>query len=133
MAAVLLVDDDDVARRIVRWMIERNGHTVTEAGDGGTAISMLEQGAQPDCIVLDLMMPNVGGVDVLRRMRDEPRWQHIPVVLMTALKDGREVEEARAIGFSRHFVKAYWHTGDLLQTIGHATGAPRAAEAVGAN
>lgn len=125
MAAVLLVDDDDVARHIVRRMIERDGHSVLEADDGEAALAALEQGPPPDCIVLDLMMPRVGGVDVLRRMRSDPRWQQIPVVLMTALNDGREVEEARAMGFRRHFVKAYWHAGDLLQSIGHATGTAR--------
>jgi CheY-like chemotaxis protein len=122
MAAVMLVDDDDVARHIVRRLIEREGHTVLEAEDGQAALAALEQGTTPDCIVLDLMMPRVGGVDVLRRMRSDPRWQQIPVVLMTALDEGREVEEARAMGFRRHFIKAYWHSGDLLQSIGHATG-----------
>ena len=124
MAAVLLVDDDDVARQIVRRMIERDGYSVSEAGDGEAALAALGQGPVPDCIVLDLMMPRVGGVDVLRRMRSDPRWQQIPVVLMTALSDGREVEEARAMGFRRHFTKAYWHSGELLQTIGHATRGP---------
>jgi CheY-like chemotaxis protein len=120
MAAVLLVDDDDVARHVVRRMIERDGHTVQEAADGKAALDALEEGLIPDCIVLDLMMPRVDGVGVLRRMRSDPRWHHIPVVLMTALNDGQEVEEARAMGFRRHFIKAYWHAGDLLQCIGHA-------------
>jgi CheY-like chemotaxis protein len=135
MAAVLLVDDDDVARHVVRLMIERAGHEVQEAEDGEAALAALEQGPAPDCVVLDLMMPRCGGVDVLRRMRNDPRWQHIPVVLMTALNDGREVEEARAMGFRRHFIKAYWHAGDLIQTIGHAAGAaaPTSTQPVGAN
>ncbi len=119
MAAVLLVDDDDVARNVVRKMIERGGHQVEEAGDGEAALAALERGLRPDCVVLDLMMPRVGGVDVLRRMRSDARWRGIPVLLMTSLDQGREVEEARAIGSYRHFLKAYWHVGDLLQTIGH--------------
>jgi CheY-like chemotaxis protein len=129
MAAILLVDDDDVARHVVRRMIERDGHQVSEAPDGQAALHVLGSGPLPDCVVLDLMMPHVGGVDVLRHMRNDPRLRHIPVVLMTALNDGQEVEAARAIGFDRHFVKAYWHAGDLLQTIGHATRTPVAASA----
>jgi chemosensory pili system protein ChpA (sensor histidine kinase/response regulator) len=121
MAAVLLVDDDDVARYVVRKMIEREGHHVDEAGDGAAALAALEAGLRPDCVVLDLMMPRVGGVDVLRRMRGDARWRAIPVLLMTSLDQGREVEEARAIGFHRHFLKAYWHAGDLLETIGRST------------
>jgi CheY-like chemotaxis protein len=122
MASVLLVDDDDVARHIVHRMIERAGHQVEEAGDGEAALAALERGLLPDCVVLDLMMPRVGGVDVLRRMRSDPRWQNVPVVLMTALDQGAEVEAARQMGFRRHFLKAYWHAGELLKAIEHSIG-----------
>jgi CheY-like chemotaxis protein len=132
MAEVLLVDDDDIAREIVRRMIERDGHTVQEAGDGEAALAKLDGGLVPDCIVLDLMMPRVGGLDVLRRMRGDDRWRQIPVVLMTALSEGREIEEARACGFGRHFVKAYWHAGELLGAIQHLARGTEA-RTVGAN
>jgi CheY-like chemotaxis protein len=127
MADVLLVDDDDVAREIVRRMVERGGHRVEEAGDGEAALAALEAGRVPDCIILDLMMPRVGGVDVLRRIRGDARWSAIPVVLMTALDDGQELEQARACGFRRHFVKAYWHAEDLLGAIEHSTSGVAAA------
>jgi CheY-like chemotaxis protein len=117
MATILIVDDDDVSRFIVRRMIERDGHQVQEAGDGEAALAALDAGLMPDCMLLDLMMPRVGGVDVLRRMRSDTRWQQIPVLLMTSLDDGPEVDQARSMGFRRHFVKAYWHADDLLQTI----------------
>jgi CheY-like chemotaxis protein len=120
MASILLVDDDEVSRHVVRKMIERDGHHVEEAGDGEAALAAMDAGLLPDCIVLDLMMPRVGGVDVLRRLRNEARWQQIPVLLMTSLDDGPEVDQARTMGFRRHFIKAYWHAGDLLQTIEHA-------------
>jgi CheY-like chemotaxis protein len=117
MARILIVDDDEVSRFIVRRMIERDGHEVQEAGDGEAALAALDAGLMPDCMLLDLMMPRVGGVDVLRRMRSDARWQQIPVLLMTSLDDGPEVDQARSMGFRRHFVKAYWHADDLLQTI----------------
>jgi CheY-like chemotaxis protein len=120
MALILLVDDDEVARHIVRRMLERAGHRVEEAGDGEAAMSALEGGLAPDCMVLDLMMPRMDGVDVLRRVRADARWQNVPVVLMTALDQGTEVEAARQMGFRRHFLKAYWHAGDLLNAINHS-------------
>jgi CheY-like chemotaxis protein len=120
MALILLVDDDEVARHIVRRMLERAGHRVEEAGDGEAAVAALEGGLVPDCMVLDLMMPRMGGVDVLRRVRGDARWQNVPVVLMTALDQGAEVESARQMGFRRHFLKAYWHADDLLKAINHS-------------
>jgi CheY-like chemotaxis protein len=126
MASILLVDDDEVSRHVVRKMIERAGHRVEEAGDGEAALAAMDAGLLPDCIVLDLMMPRVGGVDVLRRMRSDARWQEIPVLLMTSLDDGPEVDQARTMGFRRHFIKAYWHADDLLQTIGCTAGSAQA-------
>ena len=120
MASIFLVDDDEVARHVVRRMLERAGHRVEEAGDGEAALGLLDGGLLPDCMVLDLMMPRVGGVDVLRRLRSDARWQDVPVVLMTALDQGWEVEAARQMGFRRHFLKAYWHAGDLLMAIDHS-------------
>ena len=134
MAAILVVDDDDVSRHIVRRMLERAGHQVEEAADGEAAITALEGGLRPDCMVLDLMMPRLSGVDVLRRLRNDARWQDVPVVLMTALDQGSEVEAARQMGFRRHFLKAYWHAGDLVSAIEHtitpATTTPSVAAAV---
>ena len=132
MANILLVDDDEVSRHVVRKMIERDGHQVEEAGDGEAALAAMDAGLLPDCIVLDLMMPRIGGVDVLRRMRSDARWQEIPVLLMTSLDDGPEVDQARTMGFRRHFIKAYWHAGDLLQTIESAA-KPAAAGVVAHN
>jgi len=132
MASILLVDDDEVSRHVVRKMIERDGHQVEEAGDGEAALAAMDAGLLPDCIVLDLMMPRVGGVDVLRRMRSDARWQQIPVLLMTSLDDGPEVDQARTMGFRRHFIKAYWHAGDLLQTIESAS-KPATTEVVAQN
>jgi CheY-like chemotaxis protein len=136
MADVLLVDDDEMAREIVKRMLLRAGHDVREASDGAEALNSLDRGgAAPDCIVLDLMMPGVGGLEVLRRVREDARFRDVPVVLMTALSEGAEVEQARACGFGRHFVKAYWHVGELLQAIAHLAGGAsrRAAVAVAAN
>ena len=130
MALILLVDDDEVARHIVHRMLERAGHQVAEAEDGEAALAALEAGLLPDCMVLDLMMPRMSGVDVLRRVRGDARWQDVPVVLMTALDQGTEVEAARQMGFRRHFLKAYWHAGDLLNAINHSV--PTGSSAVGA-
>ena len=134
MAVILVVDDDEVSRRIVRRMLERAGHHVEEAEDGEAAIAALEAGMRPDCMVLDLMMPKVSGVDVLRRVRNDARWQNVPVVLMTALDQGSEVEAARQMGFRRHFLKAYWHAGDLVSAIEHTiTPSAEAATATAVN
>ena len=82
MSSALVVDDDPTVGDVVGAYLERAGFDVLRAGDGVTALS-LAAGAAPDVVVLDLMLPGIGGLEVCRRLRlDHPR---IPVVMLTAL------------------------------------------------
>ena len=65
---VLVVDDEPTVREVVAGYLRRDGHEVFEAADGTTALELLETNP-PDLIVLDMMLPGVNGLDVLRRVR----------------------------------------------------------------
>jgi CheY-like chemotaxis protein len=79
----LLVDDDEVVRRSVREALEPIGWQVTEAENGEVAVKSLAA-AQPDVIILDLMMPTMDGFEFLAELRGRTEWQAIPVVVITA-------------------------------------------------
>jgi signal transduction histidine kinase/CheY-like chemotaxis protein len=79
----LLVDDDEVVRRGVRQALEPLGWQVTEAENGQAAVEAFAT-AQPDVIILDLMMPKMDGFEVLNELRRRPDWQNIPIVVITA-------------------------------------------------
>jgi DNA-binding response OmpR family regulator len=87
---VLVVDDDVTIRDVVRRYLEAAGHDVLVAGDGPTALRLVASGA-PDIVVLDLMLPGMGGLEVCRRLRETAP---IPVVMVTA----RTQEEDRIVG-----------------------------------
>lgn len=88
---VLVVDDDLTLRDVVRRYLERDGHTVTVAGDGETALALALGGADgPDLVVLDLMLPGIGGLQVCRTLRARST---VPVVMLTAL--GEEADRRR--------------------------------------
>ena len=86
MASVLVVDDVDDIRLLVRWTLERDGPAVTGAADGGSALVAMAA-HHPDLVVLDVMMPDVDGWTVLERMKhaDDRVVVETPVVLLTAL------------------------------------------------
>ena len=92
----LLVDDDEVVRRGVRHALVPIGWQVTEAENGQVAVEALAT-AQPDVIILDLMMPKMDGFEFLDELRSRPDWQDIPVVVITA-KDLTEKDRARLNG-----------------------------------
>ena len=93
---VLLVDDDEMVRRGVRHALEPPGWEVREAEDGRLAVQALSDTC-PDVIILDLMMPNMDGFELLEELRSRTRWRDIPVVVITA-KDLTEDDRERLNG-----------------------------------
>jgi GAF domain-containing protein/DNA-binding response OmpR family regulator/anti-sigma regulatory factor (Ser/Thr protein kinase) len=79
----LLVDDDELVRRVVRQVLQPLGWQVSEAENGQVAVKSLGA-ARPDVIILDLMMPKMDGFEFLDELRRKPEWQDIPVVVITA-------------------------------------------------
>src|SRR2546422_3266482 len=83
---VLLVDDEDSLRKVVRELLERDGYVVAEARDGAQALDQIDR-VGPDIIVLDLNMPGLDGYGVLSHLRSRPATADIPVIVLTAKGD----------------------------------------------
>jgi len=80
---ILVVDDDDDTVRMVKLMLEKQGFSVVTATDGDKALS-ISQIEQPDLVLMDIMMPDIDGYEVTRKLRDEPSTSQIPVIMFTA-------------------------------------------------
>ena len=87
---VLIIDDNQSVRRLLRFIVERAGHTVLEASDGEEGLAFLAT-RKPDLVLLDLDMPQMGGFEVCRRAKADPATRLTPIVIVT----GRGVDEAR--------------------------------------
>ncbi len=83
---VLLVDDEDSLRKVMRDLLERDGYVVTEARDGVQALDQVDR-VGPDIIVLDLNLPGLDGYGVLSHLRSRPATADIPVIVLTAKGD----------------------------------------------
>jgi type II secretory ATPase GspE/PulE/Tfp pilus assembly ATPase PilB-like protein/CheY-like chemotaxis protein len=93
-AMVLLVDDEDQLRRVMKDLLERQGYTVVEARDGAQALDEVDRHA-PDIIILDLNLPGVDGYSVLSQLRSRPSTRQLPIVVLTA--KGDEDNEVRVL------------------------------------
>jgi DNA-binding response OmpR family regulator len=99
---VLVVDDDEMIRRLVRAVLEADEFEVAEARDGQTALQLASE-TQPAVVVLDVMMPGIDGVEVCRRLdHDQAR-----VVILTARDDPKLEAEARAAGADAFMTKPF--------------------------
>lgn len=102
---LMLVDDHNVLREGLRFMLraERDLEIVAEASGGSEALTLLE-GSLPDVILLDVKMPNLGGLEVLRQIRS--RWPDLAVLILTMYDDPEYVEEALEAGASGYLLKS---------------------------
>lgn len=82
MSRILVVDDEPDERFLLRRMFEREGHEVLDASDGAAALAMVRESA-PDLIVTDMMMPVMGGAELIRRLRSDPATAGIPILAST--------------------------------------------------
>ena len=93
---VLIVEDDEDTRRVVRALLEREGWSVTEAVNGAEALRIMEENT-PELILLDLMMPEMDGFEFIAALRSNPLWTAIPVLVITG-KDVSEEDRNRLNG-----------------------------------
>jgi len=103
---VMIVEDDRVIVALLRHMLERRGYSVEVAEDGRAALSRIE-GDPPGLVLLDVMLPFIDGFELIQRMRDAPAWARVPVIMLTAKAQERNVVRALDSGASDYVVKPF--------------------------
>jgi two-component system, sensor histidine kinase and response regulator len=95
--AILVVDDNELTRSLLARRLGRQGYTVSVAKGGQEALEMIESSAF-DLILLDIVMPDLNGIQVLERLKQDPALRHIPVVMISALDEFDKVVKSIEIG-----------------------------------
>lgn len=103
---ILVVDDEPDVRTFVEMTLELSGYRVLLAHDGEQAISVATSQA-PALIVMDVMMPNVDGVEACARLRSDPRTTHIPIILLTAKAQGQDKIRGLDAGADDYVIKPF--------------------------
>ena len=106
VARVLVIDDEDVIGAVLRYAFLEQGHE-TLAADGGRQGIERARAEHPDAIVLDLMMPEVTGHDVLAALRDDSAEDDVPILVLTAVTQSRERDLCLAEGADRVMTKPF--------------------------
>jgi two-component system, OmpR family, response regulator MtrA len=103
---ILIADDDEDILELVKAVLERSGHEVVAVGDGAEALASVRR-RRPDLAVLDITMPHVDGLEVLRRLRADAETTALPVVLLSAQAQEADVERGFATGASAYVKKPF--------------------------
>ena len=102
--SVLVVDDEPMARTMLRLMLVRAGFDVREAEDGKTALAEVAQ-VVPDLMILDIMMPGIDGFEVCTRLRSEGNTANLPIIMLSAKTDAQSVKKGLELGADRYLTK----------------------------
>ena len=101
---ILLVEDDEDTRYLMRLELERRGYRLIEAEDGEKAVALAQQ-EHPDIILMDISLPRMDGLEATKQIRNHDRRHSIPVIAVTAHQESDFREEAKASGFDAYVTK----------------------------
>lgn len=102
---ILVAEDDRFLRRACEMSLRQMGYTVLLAKDGEEALKFIQQ-EPPDLVLLDLLMPKLTGLEVLRAMKSSELTRSIPVLILTNSSRAQDIEEIRELGADGYQVKA---------------------------
>ncbi|CUK05583.1 Transcriptional regulatory protein WalR [Ruegeria denitrificans] len=112
---VLLIEDEPNIAEAIRFLLTREGWQVQTHGEGADALQVI-QGASPDLVILDVMLPGKSGMEILRDLRELEDLQGLPVLMLTARGQSRDREMAENAGVSRFMTKPFSNT-EMLTAV----------------
>lgn len=103
---ILITDDDEINRHIMTRQLERQGHTVVTVDNGKEALALIKR-VPFDVIILDVMMPDMNGFQVLEQIKDDERLRDIPVIVISALEDSLAMARCISMGAEDYLPREY--------------------------
>ena len=119
---VLLIEDEANIAEAIRFLLTRDGWQVRVLGEGAAALATVAE-YQPDLVILDLMLPDMSGLDILTALRAGAPTKTLPVLMLTAKGQGRDREAATRAGV-RAFMTKPFANADIRAAVHDLLGAP---------
>lgn len=118
MGKVLIVEDEVHIQKLIKLILEKHGIEVHAVSTGEEALQYLETTKiQPNLVLLDIMMPGIDGLQVLKTIKGNSSLKHIPVVMLTALAQESVVLQGIKLG-ARDYIRKPFHPGELAKRVG---------------
>ena len=113
---ILIIEDDTSLVKVLRDSLTREGYVVLESRSGKTGLGIaLTQ--HPDLILLDIVLPDLDGISIVKAIHDDPASQKIKVIMLTNLSDTQNVAEALVNGSYDFLVKSDWKIDDVIKVV----------------
>lgn len=131
---IVIVEDDVAMREIVTHKLASSGFTVKEAEDGRAGLDLILQ-TKPDLVLLDLMLPEVDGFEVLESVRKNPdaSLAKTPIIILSNLWSNKDILKTKALHVQAYLVKAYFTTEEILKKVEEVLANPEKQAELSAN
>lgn len=113
---ILVVEDEPAIQDMIRILLERVGFEALPALNAAQAVQILRGKPLPDAVLLDLMLPDVDGLELLRQMREKSTFEDLPVIIVSALADPEQIRKGFEVGADRYVTKPAIST-NLVKTV----------------
>lgn len=117
--SILIVEDNPVSAKIIEFNLQKHGYQTSIAQTGGEALECLESTPEIRLIITDIMMPEMDGLELLKKIKEHSEWKGIPIIMCTCLSDVETVKKAGEAG-CRHYVLKPIKAVHLLEKVREA-------------
>lgn len=120
MKKVLIIEDDEFLQNLEATKIIKSGYEVISVGKGEEA---MEKIAEPgiDIIILDLLLPNFDGFEILKKIKETEKTKDIPVIIFSNLSENKDIEKAVSLGATKFMVKSNFSLEELINHVKQLT------------
>lgn len=118
---ILIIEDDSFLQGLASRKLKADGFEVLNAGNHTEAFAVLEK-ENPNIILLDLLLPEVDGYEILKKVRENPKTKDIPVIVFSNLSEEKDIKKAQDLGIIDFMVKSNFTLDELAQKIKETVG-----------
>jgi DNA-binding response OmpR family regulator len=116
MKKILIIEDDKFLRKVIKRKFTGKSYNVVEAIDGEKGI-IIARDEKPDIILLDLVLPEIDGFEVLQRLKQDPETKKIPVIVLSNLGEEENVEKGLKMGAADYLIKSNLDPSEIFERV----------------
>jgi len=116
MPKILIIEDDKFLRELITRKLSSENFEIIGAIDGESGLKMLQE-QKADLVLLDLILPGMGGFEVLAKIRQDPQIANVPVIILSNLGQREDVEKGLKLGAVDYLVKAHFTPNEIIEKV----------------